>query len=192
MNTPGPHAGDDWNDLATLWQADAAGVSLADIDAHLQRERRHMLGVTLAELAGLAAGAVAALAVMWLAHPWLGAIIILFGGTSAWITVNLRRAAAPPGSTDLMQSLKDSIDREDWLSGQLRLGRALSFVALFAIVMATAVQLLKLQAFSATGLIASGVGCAVVSGALSWNLVLTARSRRRLARLRYLEERMKA
>jgi len=41
-------------------------------------------------------------------------------------------------------------------------------------------------------LIAAGVGCAVALVALAWNLVLAARSRRRLARLRYLDERMKA
>jgi hypothetical protein len=74
----------------------------------------------------------------------------------------------------------------------LRLGRALSFVALFAILMATSLQLLRLQAFSAAGLVAAGIGCAVVLGALGWNLVLTARMRRRRARLQYFDERMKA
>ena len=188
MNTPG----EDWNDLSTMWQADAARVSLADIDAHLQRERRQMWGVTLAEMAGLGAGLVAAAVVLlFTPHVWLGVVIILFGGASAWITLRLRRAGPPPGSKDLLQSLKDSIEREDWLSGQLRLGRALSFVALFAIVLATAMQLLRLQAFSAMGLTAAGIGCAVVLAALAWNLVLASRSRRRLHRLKYLEERMR-
>jgi Flp pilus assembly protein TadB len=183
---------DDWNDLARLWQADAAGVSVADIDAHLQRERRQMRGVTIAELTGLGAGVLAAVLVLLYAHLWMGVVIILFGGISAWITLRMRREGAPPGSSDLMKSLKDSIEREDWLAGQLRLGRALSFVALFAIVQATSVQLFRLKAFSATGLTAAGIGGAVVLAALAWNLVLTRRSRRRLARLQYLNDRLKA
>jgi tetrahydromethanopterin S-methyltransferase subunit F len=183
---------DEWNDLTRMWQADAAGVSVADIDAHLQRQRRQMLGVTIAEMLGLGAGVFAAVLVILFAHLWMGVVIILFGGISAWITVRMRREGAPPGSSDLMKSLKESIEREDWLAGQLRLGRALSFVALFAIVQATSVQLFRLQAFSATALTATGIGSAVVLAALAWNLVLTGRSRRRLARLKYLDERLKA
>jgi hypothetical protein len=183
---------DDWDELARMWQADAAGVSLADIDEHLRRERRQMRGVTAAEMTGLAAGIVAAAMTVYLGHVWLGVVIMLFGGASAWTTLRMRREAAPPGTAGLLQSLKDSIDREDWMAGQLRLGRALSFVALFAIVLATSVQLLRLKAFSITGLWAAGVGCCVVLGALAWNLVLTVRSRRRRARLVYLQERMKA
>ena len=189
MNASPP---DEWNDLAKMWQADAARVSPEDIDAHLQREKRHMAGVILAELAGLGAGLVAAVCVMTFMHHWLGVIIILFGGSSAWLAVRLRRLGTPPGSRDLLQSLKDSIDREDWIAEQLRFGRVLSFVALFAIVMATSVQLFRLQAFTVTGLAAAGVGCTVVLGALGWNLLLSVRSRRRRARLKYLDERMKA
>jgi hypothetical protein len=188
MNEP---TASDWNDLAKLWQADAAGVSLAEIDAHLQRERRHMRNVTLAEMAGLAGGALAA-AVVLPTHFWMGVVILLFGGVSAWITLRMRREGPPPGSTGLMDSLKDSIEREDWMAGQLRLGRALSFVALFAIVQATSVQLFRLKAFSATALTAAGIASAVVLAALALNLVLTRRSRRRLARLRYLNDRLKA
>lgn len=182
---------DDWNDLAKMWQADAAGVSLAEIDAHIEREKRQMAGVTAAELTALGAGVIAALCVIFLTHLWLGVIIMLFGGASAWIAMRLRRSARPPGSQDLLQSLKDSIDREDWIAEQLRFGRVLSFVALFAIVLATSVQLFRLKAFSTTGLTAAGIGCAVVSGALAWNLWLTVRSRRRRARLQYLEERLR-
>lgn len=183
---------DDWNDLAKMWQADAARVSLADIDAHLRREKRQMAGVAAAELAALGAGIVAALCVVFLSHFWLGVIIMIFGGASAWISMRLRRSASSPASLDLMQSLKDSIDREDWIAEQLRFGRVLSFVAMFAIVQAVSVQLFRLKAFSTTGLIAAGIGCLVVSGALAWNLWLTARSRRRRARLRYLEERLRS
>lgn len=182
---------DDWNDLARMWQADAARVSLEEIDAHLRREKRQMAGVTVAELAGLAVGVIAALCVVFFTHTWLGLVIILFGGASAWITLRLRRANPAPGSRDLLQSLKDSIEREDWIAEQLRFGRVLSFVALFAIVLATSVQLFRLKAFSSTGLISAGIGAAVVLGALAWNLWLTLRSQRRRTRLQYLEARLK-
>lgn len=189
MNTPLP---EDWNDLAKMWQADAAGVSLEEVDEHLRRQKRQMAGVAAAEFAGLGAGLVAAALVLVLTHLWLGVVIIVFGGVSAWIALRLRRAGRIQGSGDLMQSLKDSIDREDWIAEQLRFGRVLSFVALFAIVQATSAQLFRLKAFSATVLTAAGIGCAVVLAALAWNLWLTARSKRRRARLEYLDDRMKA
>jgi hypothetical protein len=190
MNEPRP---DDWDDLAKLWQADAARVSTEEIDAHLDRQRRQMRAVTAAEMMGAGAGMVAAAILLFFTpHVWMGVLIMVFGGASAWLALRMRREARLPGANNLLQSLKDSIAREDWLDTQLRLGRALSFVALFAILMATSLQLLRLKAFSAAGLVAAGVGCAVVLGALGWNLVLTARLRRRRARLRYFDERMKA
>ena len=184
---------DDWNDLAKMWQADAARVSTQEIDAHLRREKRLMAKVAAAELLGLCAGIVAAACVLFFTpHTGTGVAIVLFGGGSAWLTLRLRREFAPPVSLDLLQSLKESIAREDWLSEQLRFGRALSFVALFAIVMAIALQLLRTKAFSAVVLAAAGIGCAVVLMALAWNLLLTSRSRRRRQRLRYLDQRLKA
>ena len=141
MNSP---ASQDWNDLAKLWQADAAGISLQEIDAHLERERRHLRGVTLSEMAGIGAGVIAAgLLLFFSPHVIMGVVIIAFGGASAWLTLRMRREGAPPASVDLMQSLKDSIAREDWMAGQLRLGRALSYVALFAIVSALSAHLHK-------------------------------------------------
>ena len=181
-----------WDDLAKMWQADAAAISAADIDEHLRRQRRQMLGVMAAQLSGLLAGFIAAICVLVSTHPGMGVAILIFGGASALITLRMRRESEAGGSMDLLQSLKDSIAREDWLAEQLRLGRALSFVALFAIVLATAVQLLKLKAFSAAGLTAAGIGCGVVLAALVWNLVLTLRSRRRKARLRYIEEKLRS
>lgn len=183
---------EDWQDLATLWQADAAGVSLQEVDEHLRREKRQIAGVAVAEFAGLGAGLVAAVLVIALSHRWLGAVMIVFGGASAWLALRLRRAARTQGSGDLLQSLKESIDREDWIAEQLRLGRVLSFVALFAIVQATSAQLFRLKAFSAPLLTAAGIGCVAVMGALAWNLWLTSRSKRRRARLKYLDDRMKA
>jgi predicted sugar kinase len=53
----------DWSDLAKLWQADGAAVSIDDIERHMRRERAQMLGVLIAEIGGLAVGTGAA---VWL------------------------------------------------------------------------------------------------------------------------------
>jgi hypothetical protein len=105
--------------------------------------------------------------------------------------VRLRRESVPSGSVDLVQSLKDSVDREDWIAEQLRFGRALSFVALFAIVTATGSQLRDGPPGSAFVLIAGSVAATVVLGALVWNGVLMRRSRLRRRRLEYLQDRLK-
>lgn len=176
-----------------MWQADAARVSPEEIDAHLQREKRLMARVRAAELLGLGAGVVAAACVLFFTpHTGMGVVIVLFGGGAAWLTLRLRREFVPSVSLDLLQSLKESLAREDWLTEQLRFGRALSFVALFAIVMAIALQLLRTKSFSVAALTAAGIGCAVVLMALAWNLLLTLRSRRRRLRLLYLDQRLKA
>jgi hypothetical protein len=125
------------------------------------------------------------------AHVWLGVVIIVFGGASAWLALRMRRGHEPPGSCDLLQSLKASIEREDWIAEQLRFGRVLSFVALFAIVQAVSARLFRLEAFTASVLIPAGISCLVVVVALAANLWLSVRSRRRRARLLYLDDRMK-
>ena len=81
--------------------------------------------------------------------------------------------------------------REDWIDEQLRFGRALSFVALFAVVIATSMQLQHFHAISVLGLGAATVSCVYVTGVVVWNLVLTRRARRRRARLQYFNDRLK-
>jgi hypothetical protein len=182
--------GSDWNDLAKLWQADGAAVSVDDVERHLRRERATMLGVLLAEIAGLAVGTSAAI---WLSSfmPFvgLGAVLAMFG--SAFVAMRLRREQIPSGTVDFLQSLKESIAREDWIEEQLRIGRALSLVALFAVVIATSVQLQRFHTISVFGLDAAIVSCAYVTSVIVWNLVLTRRSRRRRARLQYFNDRLK-
>lgn len=182
----------DWTDLAKLWQAEAAAVSVDEIDAHLRRHRRQMRLVTLAELAGVGLGVAAA---GWLAfflpYRWLGVIVAVFALVSAAVVVRARRDPAPSGSVDVLQSLKDSLDREDWIEEQLRFGRALSFVALFAIIMATASQLRHASPTSPVAMMAGGVAAACVVAALVWNLVLVRRSHTRRKRLEYLKDRLK-
>ena len=182
----------DWNDLAKLWQAEAAAVSIDDIEAHLVRHRRHMRLATVAELAGMCLGVAAA---GWLAffttYRWLGLVVGAFALISAAAVVRMRREPPAPGSVDLLQSLKDSIDREDWVAEQLRFGRALSFVALFAIVSATGSQLRDSRSALELALIAGGVAAACVLAALAWNTVLLRRSHARRHRLEYLKDRLK-
>jgi hypothetical protein len=185
-------SGSDWSDLAKLWQAEAAAVSVGDIDAHLKRHRRHMRLATFAELGGACIGMAAA---GWLAffttYRGLGLVVVAFALISSAVVVRMRRESVPSGSVDLVQSLKDSVDREDWIAEQLRFGRALSFVALFAIVTATGSQLRDSPPGSAFVLIAGSVAATVVLGALVWNVVLMRRSRLRRRRLEYLQDRLK-
>jgi hypothetical protein len=182
----------DWSDLARLWQAEAAAVSIEDIDAHLKRHRRHMRVATFAELAGACLGVAAA---GWLAffttYRGLGLVVGAFALISATVIVRMRREPAASGSVDLLQSLKDSMDREDWIAEQLRFGRALSFVALFAIVSATGSQLRDAGSGAAFAMTAGGIAAACVLAALAWNVVLLRRSHARRRRLEYLKERFK-
>jgi len=182
----------DWNDLAKLWQAEAAAVSIDDIEAHLTRHRRHMRLATVAELGGMCLGVAAA---GWLAffttYRVLGLVVAAFALISAAAVVRMRREPPATGSVDLLQSLKDSIDREDWVAEQLRFGRALSFVALFAIVSATGSQLRDSRSALELALIAGGVAAACVLVALAWNTVLLRRSHARRHRLEYLKDRLK-
>jgi len=182
----------DWDDLSKRWQADASAVSIGDIDEYLRRERRQMRLMIVMELAGVGLGLFAA---AWLTfftpHRWLGVVVATFAVVSAVFAVRMRREPPASGSVDVMSSLKDSIEREDYMAEQLRLGRALSFVALFSIVMATASQMIKFHTISSVGLAAAIAGGCYVAGVVAWNLVLTRRARLRRDRLVYLHDRLK-
>jgi hypothetical protein len=183
----------DWNDLAKLWQADSAAISIDDIERHVRRERVQMLGVLIGEVGGLAVGTGAALWLIFFTRfTGLGVVTAVFGGISAFVAMRLHRDLAPSGAVDLLQSLKESIAREDWIEEQLRFGRALSFVALFAVIIATSIQLQHFHAISSLGLAAASVSGVFMTGVLVWNLVLTRRARRRRARLEYINERLKS
>ena len=185
--------GSDWNDLSKLWQADAAAVSVDDIDAHLARQERQMRMATLGELLGLCFGVVAAAWLVFMSpYRGMGVVVGAFALVSAVVIIRMRREPPPSGSVDVLQSLKDSLDREDWIAEQLRFGRASSFVALFAIVQATGSQLRNHTLAPALTLAAGATAAACVLAALVWNLVLSRRSRRRRHRLEYLQDRLKS
>jgi len=184
--------GSDWNDLSKLWQAEAAAVSIDDIDAHLERHERQMRVAMLGEILGVAL-AVAAAAWLTFMSPYrgMGMVVGIFAIVSSVVAIRLRREQLPSGSVDLLQSLKDSVEREDWIAEQLRFGRVLSFVALFAIVQATGSQLRNHALAPGLTMAAGGIAAAFVVAALLWNLVLVRRSRTRRARLEYLKDRLK-
>jgi hypothetical protein len=179
----------DWQDLSKLWQADAAAVQIEEIDAYLADERRQLRLAALGELTALGIGIAAA---SWVAFftPYraVGIALALFAGASAFVARQLRRTPSPTGSAVLARSLKDSIAREDWVMAQLRFGRALSLVALFALVFATAAQLRFVRPLELGGVWAATAGTVFVLAALVWNLVLTRRARVRRERLEYLSE----
>lgn len=180
---------DDWQDLSTLWQADAAAVQIEEIDAYLAGERRQLRLAALGELAALGIGIVAsAWVAMFTPYRGVGIALALFAVASAFMARQLRRTPSPAGSAALARSLKDSIAREDWITAQLRFGRALSFVALFALVFAAQAQLRFVRPIEPGGLWAAAVGTGFVVAALVWNLVLTRRARARRERLEYLSE----
>jgi MFS family permease len=183
----------DWNDLSKMWQADAAAVSMDEIDEYLRRQRRQLRVVTAVELAGVSLGVIAA---GWLAiltpYRWMGLVVALFAIASAIMVVRMRREPASAGAVDALQSLKESIGREDWIAEQLRFGRALSFVALFSFVMVTSSQLTRFQTIPKIGLMAVTAGAVYVVGVITWNLLLTRSTHRRRARLEYIKERLKA
>jgi hypothetical protein len=181
MNQPPDH---DWQELAKLWQSGTAPVSVVDIENLNQRQRRRLRAATAAEFIGTALGIVAS---AWLAFQhrflWVGVLAAAFAAASAFVVLRARRLPYPPVSGDLMRSLKGSLVYQDWLADQLRYGRALSFVALFAILIAASVQLMHVVTATPSRLFATGAAGAAVVAALVWNMALAWNVRRRTQRL---------
>jgi hypothetical protein len=174
----------DWQELAKLWQSDVAPVSVADIENLHQRQRRRLRAATAAELIATTLGIAAS---AWLAFQhrflWVGVLAIAFAAASAFVVLRVRRLPSPPASGDLLKSLKGSLVYQDWLADQLRYGRALSFVALFAIFIAASVQLMNVASATPSRLFATAAAGAAVVAALAWNVALACNVRRRTARL---------
>jgi len=190
MNQP---RDDDWQELAKLWQSDVAPVSVADIEKLHESQRRRLGAATAAELIGTALGIVAS---TWLAFQsrflWVGALAAAFAAASTFVLLRARRLPCPPPSGDLLGSLKGSLAYQDWLADQLRYGRALSFVALFAIFFAASVQLMHMATAASSHLFATAAAGAAVVAALVWNLALSWNVMRRTARLSGFMEKLEA
>lgn len=123
-----------WNELARLWHAHAEGVSTLDVERHARLQRRRMLLLAVTEAAGLALSFGAA---VWIAMQTtfiaLTAITTVFFALSAFLQHRMRREPESTGGHDLLRSLEHSVAREEWNLVQLRIGRAITLVTLFAI-----------------------------------------------------------
>jgi hypothetical protein len=181
----------DWIDLAGTWHAEAAQVSVDDIQSYLARRRREALLVTLAEFLVTALGVGAGL---WLGLAtrlhWMGLLIAAFALGAEIARIRARRRPEPGGTSELVESLRESIEYQDWLVHELRFGRALSFVALIAIVCVLSLQLRAVHATSALAFIGTFAAAVGVLAALVWNLVLARRALRQGARLRRIVARL--
>lgn len=186
QHTPG-----DWQDLARVWQTGSAPVTDADIARLHERQLRRLRIARAAELVCTIVGVMAAL---WLAlatrFRWMGLLTAAFAVASVYVVLRTRRDPAPPGRTDLLATLDDSLAHHDWLAGQLRNGRVLGFVALFAVVTAASAQLMDMAGATRSGLLATAIAGTAIAAALAWNMSMAWRVWRRTARMQAFRKRL--
>jgi hypothetical protein len=183
----------EWQALSRLWQSEVAPVSTADIERLHELQRIRLRVATAAELSVAALGIVAA---FWLAivsrFLWVGVFTAAAAAASIVVVLRARRRPGPPASSNLLESLKGSLAWQDWLAEQLRYGRALSFVALFAIVIAASDQLMRLATATSSRLLAIAAAGTAVVAALAWNVALAWTVWRRKSRLSGFMEKLAA
>jgi uncharacterized membrane protein YedE/YeeE len=174
----------DWQELAKLWQSDVARVSVADIENLHSQLRRRLRAATVAELT---VTVLAMAAACWLGLQtrflWMGMGVFAAAVGSVVVVLHRHRLPAPPVYSDLLESLKGSLTYQDWLAEQLRYGRVASFVALFAVVFAAAVQLMHFATATPSRLLATAAAGTAVVAALVWNVGLAWSVWRRRQRL---------
>ena len=163
---------DAWQELGRIWKTGDTPVTVADIEAlHLRQHRRLRVG-RAAEFACSVQGVVAAL---WLAlvSPlrWVGILTVVFSVASVFFMLRVRRVAVPQASANLLESVEVSLHYLDWLAGQFRYGRALGFMALFAVVMAASIQLLRLAGPLRSVLLVTAAAGVAISVTLAWNMI---------------------
>lgn len=175
---------ENWQDLTRIWRTGTVPVAGAEVEKLHERQRRRAKLARMAELACTAPGVAAAL---WLAlasrFRWVGIVTAVFSVASVYFTLRSRRRPDAPGSADLLQSLQDALSYQDWLAEQLRYGRVLGYMALFAVVMAASTQLLHMSLATRSGLVATAVAATAISAALAWNMTLAWQVWRRSAHL---------
>jgi hypothetical protein len=181
MNQPEPGI---WPELASVWKSGASPITANEIEKLHQRQRRR---ARVASAAGLVCTMLGVSAALWLAlgsrFRWVGIVTAIFLVTSVYFVLRSRRSPDPPGSTDLLQSLQDALDYHDWLAEQLRYGRVLGFMALFAVVMAASTQLLHEPEATRSGLLGTAAAAIGIMAALAWNMSLAWQVWRRRVRL---------
>jgi hypothetical protein len=174
-----------WSDLARLWHLHTQAISATEIEAHARRQSRQMWMLAMAEGACMALSFIAAVWIaMQTAMVAMTAITVVFFALCAFLQHRLRREPPPNGGFDLLSSMDHSIAREQWNLAQLGIGRAITFLTLFGIVMVASDHLRFFSTTPVARLWALLGITFIVSGILALNLVLT---RRALARKRRME-----
>lgn len=181
MNQPAPGS---WPDLASVWKSGTSPISASEIEKLHERQRRR---ARVARVAALGCTMLGVSAALWLAlesrFRWVGIVTAILLVTSVYFVLRSRRSPGQPGSTDLLHSLQDALDYHDWLAEQLRYGRVLGFMALFAVVMAASTQLLHQPETTRSGLLAMAAAATGIMVALTWNMTLAWQVWRRWVRL---------
>lgn len=182
-----------WSSLAKLWHAESAAVSTADIEQHARRQRQTLLALAVAEALGFALVFIGAVWIsMHTAMIAMSALTIVFFATCGFLQHRMRREPPPSGGYDLLSSLEVSIAREEWNLAQLGIGRAVTFLTFFAIVMVASNHLRFIDTTPAARLWSLFAIALIVFGVLAWNVVLTRRVRARRSRLESFALRLRA
>jgi hypothetical protein len=175
---------DQWRELARIWKAGDAAVTAADIEALHARQHLRLRVARAGELACSVLGIVAA---TWLGlasrFTWVGILTAAFSVASVFLVLRTRRMPVPQGCDELLESLQGSLSYLDWLAGQLRYGRILGFMAMFAVVMAASTQLMRSAGATSSALIATAAAGMAIGAALAWNMTLAWKVWRCRARL---------
>ena len=125
-----------WNELAKLWHKQSASLPVGDIERQVRLQRQQMVALAACEAAIMALSLIACVWIaMQTAFIALSGISFTFFGVCAFLQHRMQREPMPSGGDDLLGSLENSIARDEWNLAQLGIGRAVSFVTLFAIVM---------------------------------------------------------
>jgi len=181
-----------WNSLARLWLAETAVVSTADVERHVRRQRRALLALAVAEALGFALVFIGAVWIsMHTAMVAMSALTMVFFATCGFLQHRMRREPPPSGGYDLLSSLEVSVAREEWNLAQLGIGRAVTFLTFFAIVMVASNHLRFLATTPAERLWSLFGIALIVFGVLIWNVLLTRLVRRRKENLESFASRLR-
>jgi len=174
----------DWGELVRLWHTQTEAMSAASVEQHARRQRWQMQALAAGEAACMALSFIAA---VWIAMQTtmiaLTAIVVVFYGVCAFLQHRLRREPSPSGGIDLLSSLDHSIAREEWNLAQFGIGRAVTFLTLFAIGMVTSDHLNSYSTTPAVRLWALLAVTLFVLIVLALNIAFTRRARVRKQRL---------
>jgi len=182
-----------WNNLAHLWHTETAAISTVDIEQHARHQRQSLLALAVAEALGFALVFIGAVWIsMHTAMIAMSALTIVFFAACGFLQHRMRREPPPSGGNDLLSSLEISIAREEWNLAQLGIGRAVTFLTFFAIVMVASNHLRFIESTPASRLWSLFAIALIVFCVLLWNVFLTRRARARRSRLESFAQRLRA